>query len=155
MRGCSLLEYTNHMKARDLLTKNRHCTEHFNRDEYPALIDKIEKELEAYFDGVALASGGADYEPLLLEGVSDIISEVEAKRDSQRFGFRKSSVFADDHLTLSLFIVPAAARLGTPIAMRFAELMSDGFSSHFTGTTFKIGNYDDIMEGFRWRIRLF
>ena len=143
------------MKVTELLTENRYCSNHFNKDEYPKLIDRITEQLGTYFDELMTASDGGNKDAILSDGVDAILNEIEAQMDRQRFKFRKKSVFADDHIVLSLFVVPAAAKMGTPIARKFAELMSSKFTERFPGTTFKVGDYDDIMEGFKWKLTLF
>ena len=139
------------MKPEDLLINYRYCSNHFNKSEYPKLIDRITEDLEAYFQG---KSGSDDIEASLEADVTAILDEIEANMERQRFKFRKKSVFADDHIVLSLFVVPAAAKIGTAAAQKFCELLSKRFVERFPGTTFKVGDYDEIMEGFKWKISL-
>ena len=140
------------MKAADFIINYRNYSKHFNKKEYPKLIDRIIAELERF---LAEKDPSDDLEASLISDVDAILDEVEANMNRHKFNFRKQSVFVDDHLALSLFVVPAAAKLGSPAAQKFAELLSKRFVERFPGTTFKIGDYDEIMNGFRKRIVLF
>ncbi len=136
------------MNAKDLLINNRYCSEHFNRDEYPMLFERVKEELVGFLASLE------DSETAAKAAVDDILEEVCSNMDRHRFKFRKGSVLADDHFVLSLFIAPVLARIGTPKAVKFAELLASGWEERFPGSTFKIGDYDEIMEGFKWKITL-
>ena len=131
------------MKAAELLTQNRYLADHFNRKEYPALFERVMEELPSYLHSDIDAT------------VSEILDEVEANTDRYKYNFRKESARANDRIVLSLFIIPAAVRLGTPEAMRFAERFASAWEERYPGSEFAIGNYDEIMEGFDWKLRLF
>lgn len=134
------------MKAKDILINNRYCSNHFNKGEYPILFERIKGELEELF---AETEGGIE------AAVDEILAEVEANMDSQRFGFLKKSVFADDHIVLSLFVAPAAAKIGTPQATAFAETLASKWVERYPESTFKVGDYDAIMDGFKWKLTIF
>ena len=139
------------MRPEDLLINYRYCSNHFNKGEYPKLIERITEDLKTYFDS---KTSSDDLETSLTQDVDAILDEIESNMEAQRFKFRRKSVFADDHIVLSLFVVPAAAKMGTAAAQKFCELLSKRFVERFPGTTFKVGNYDEIMEGFKWKISL-
>lgn len=142
----SFIKYTWCMNARDLIKNNRYCTDHFNRDEYPVLFERMKAELEKFFSETPEESFDAE--------ISDMLDEVNEHSENHRWKFRKESAMADDHLLLSLFIAPAAAAIGTPKAVKFAEMLSEAWIKRYPGSKFKIGNYDEIMEGFKWKISL-
>lgn len=134
------------MNAKELITNYRYCTAHFNRDEYPLLFERMKGELEKFFSETPEDSFSA--------AISDMLDEVREHSEKHRWKFRKESVLAGDHLLLSLFIAPAAAGIGTSEAVRFAEMLSDAWLERYPDSKFRIGNYDEIMEGFKWKISL-
>lgn len=131
------------MKAAEFLAQNRYLADHFNRKEYPALFERVMEELPACLH--------SDIDTT----VSEILDEVEANTGRYKCSFRKENAMAKDRTVLSLFIIPAAVRLGTPEAMRFAERFAYAWEERYPGSGFAIGNYDEIMEGFDWKLRLF
>lgn len=141
------------MDAAHFIRDYRYLRDHFNRDEYPAMFDRVSKDLREYF--AEFPSDPATQDEDVRAAASEILDEVEAKLEQYRFKFRKESAKADDHIVLSLFIVPAAARIGTQLAMKFAGAIAAGWEERFPGSTFKIGDFDEIMEGFKWKITLF
>lgn len=130
------------MKPADLLTQNRNLADHFNSKEYPALFERVMNELPAYLN--------SDIDTT----VTEILDEVESNMDKSKYSFRKERAMTNDRIVLSLFIIPAAAKLGTPEATHFAERFTAAWEERF-GTEFAIGDYDKIMEGFDWKQRLF
>ena len=142
------------MNPKDLLINNRYCSNHFNKNEYPKLIDRIVSELEEYLADMPSGDEGA-FNRIIESDVESILDEVESNMDMQKFKFRRKSAFADDHIVLSLFVVPAAAKIGTPAAQKFCELLSARFVARFPGTTFRIGDYDEIMSGFKSILSIF
>lgn len=106
----------------------------------------MKAELEKYFSETP--------EESFDDEISDMLDEVNEHSENHRWKFRKESAMADDHLLLSLFIAPAAAAIGTPTAVKFAEMLSEAWIKRYPGSKFKIGNYDEIMEGFKWKISL-
>lgn len=141
------------MDAAHFIRDYRYLKDHFNRDEYPAMFDRVTKDLREYLD--EFPAGPASQDEAIKEAAYEILDEVESNTEQYRLKFRKESARADDHIVLSLFIVPAAASICTPLAMKFAGAIAVGWEERFPGSTFKIGDYDEIMEGFKWKITLF
>ena len=139
------------MDAVHFIKDFRYLKDHFNRDEYPAMFERVSKDLREYF---ASLQSEPPHGSAVADAASDILDEVEANTKRHRFKFRRDSVLADDRIVLSLFVVPAAAKIGTPLAMKFAEALSSGWTERFPDSTFKIGDYDEIAEGFKWKITL-
>jgi hypothetical protein len=141
------------MDAAHFIRDYRYLRDHFNRDEYPAMFDRVSKDLKEYFS--EFPSDPAAQDETAWAAASEILDEVEANTEQYRFKFRKESARADDHIVLSVFIVPAAAHIGTAVATKFAGAIAACWEERFPGSTFKIGDYDEIMEGFKWKITLF
>jgi len=140
------------MDAAHFIRDFRYLRDHFNKDEYPAMFDRVTKDLREYFS--EFPTDPAAQDEAVLAAANEILDEVEANTEQYRFKFRKESAKADDHIVLSLFIVPAAARIGTPLAIKFAGAIAAGWEERFPDSTFKVGDYDEIMEGFKWKITL-
>lgn len=129
-----------------LLTDNRYCAEHFNRDEYPMLFERVKKQIEDYLAERKVSDFKADIE--------EILSEVHANSSKHFFKFRRESTRVDDHIVLSLFVAPAAKSIGSPDAIEFANALARAWEERYPDSVFKVGDYDDIMEGFKWKLTI-
>ncbi|MBR2674778.1 MAG: hypothetical protein IKE52_04910 [Mogibacterium sp.] len=141
------------MNSVDLIRNYRFCSEHFNRDEYPELFKRVLADLEIYFDELPHAEAGV-ISSILQSEADAMLDDIQSNMESHRFKFRRESVLANDQIVISLFILPAAAKLGTPLSTEFAEKLAETWVKRFPGSVMKIGDYDEIVEGFKWKISL-
>ena len=139
-----VLCYIEHMEPKELLTEFRYCAQHFNKDEYPALYERVKNAATAFLteaEGTDTAAHAAA-----------LLDEVESAAEVHRFNFRRAAAIADDKLVLVLFVVPALVGIGTPAALGFADQIAAEWKARFPGEDFGVGNYDDIASGFRsWK----
>ena len=118
---------------------------HFNKEEYPVLFLRIRPLIENYLDYLP------DYTDLA-EEATKIIDEVERNMNTFRWRFQKTTAFENDKIVLLLFVVPACMEIDTPKAFALANNIADEWNRRFPDSTFKIGNYNDIMDGFEWKL---
>ena len=134
------------MDSSHFIKDYRHLADHFNRKEYPKLFEEVRADLEKYLEEI---------DEITIPDIDAILDDVEANAAKYRFGFRKERELLDDKMVLSLFVVPAAAKIGTTKAMYFAKLLSSGWEARFPGSTFMIGDYDKIASSFRKKLMIF
>ena len=131
------------MDSKYFIEEYRYLADHFNKKEYSGHFEKVRADLEQYLEEV---------EEITIPDIDAILDAVEANAEKRRFKFQKERALLDDKLVLMVFVVPAAAHIGTPKAMSFAHLLSGGWEDRFPGSVFKIGDYEKIADSFRsWK----
>ena len=130
----------------ELISNYRILMEHFNRTEYPKLFQKFQNDAAGCFD------------TLRMEEISEIVRELldglQLSWSRYRLKFRREAVAEDDKMLLLLFLIPSAVEYGTEETLKFTEELARQWHERFPDSVFRIGNYAEIQEGFRWKIKI-
>ena len=132
------------MKAKELLTKYRYLSEHFNRDDYKKHYDAYKDVLLSFF-----AEHGDMQPEDIKTALEEILDETVKDINSKRWKFQKKDAESRDKIVLLLFMAPALMDLDKE---EFAAELAAEWEKRIPDSPFKIGRYEDIVEGFRWKL---
>lgn len=144
------------MDVTELIKDQRYYAKHFNRNEYPDFFKAYGKHAAAYFDELENRvddTPSSDNTPeTIARDIASLLDFCEESWSGFRWKYQREEAMDDDKIVLLLFLAPFAVSLGTPSSKAFADALASCWNKRFPDSPFKVGNYEDIVEGFKWKI---
>ena len=122
----------------DIISMYPEYLRRFTRDGYCAAFEKYKTECARFFDGLSAVNMDSEVSRLMDFAADELRSRIG----------RKSKLF-DLRSFLCVYLCPAALDYGTEPSKEFAFTLAEKWNKAYPEHSFEVGNYRDIVSGFR------
>ena len=122
----------------NMLEHYRQYMDDFSAKKYPDAFARFSRAAEGYFASLE----GTDPR----EAAAALLDARQKVWEAQKRSWNRSRMRDGEKLMLVTYLFPAAAAAGRE---DFARAVAEEWSLRFPGETLGVGNYEEIMEGFR------